>query len=254
MAPAGPARAAGCHLDHLCASCRTGRTRPLLPSKEIPVPRAAHVFAPTPCPGAERRMESHACHSGEAIRTTLVSLRKARSRRTSTVRIPSLRASPRALRTVVRPTPAKAAMWSSARSHRPCFAAWAATTDRADSSPAVKRQASAGGLQPAAALQALWGSWATSDAAGVWWCRWHCLAGCDLLGELLCVPLGHRSAGEALPHGRRQLGKPLPWRARQGPPDVVREHDPCPKLGPSRARAFPIAEKCISALTPSGEL
>ncbi len=37
----------------------------------------------------------------------------------------------------------------------------------------------------------------------------------------------------ALPHGCRQLGKPLPWRARQGPPDVVRKHEPCPKLGPS---------------------
>ncbi len=68
------------------------------------------------------------------------------------------------------------------------------------------------------------------------------LPGGDLLGELLRVLLGHRTAGKALPHGHRQLGKPVPWRALEGSPDVVREHIPCPILGPFRAQTISSVE------------
>ncbi len=82
---------------------------------------------------------SQPLHSAEAIRTTLVSLRQAVTRRSSIVTRPSARASRSALRTKVSDTPASAARWPTANRQSPRRQASAATTDSTAISPGVNR-------------------------------------------------------------------------------------------------------------------
>ena len=109
--------------------------------------RGLHGFAPTPRP----RIRSQDSHSREVIVTRFGRLRQADTRRSSTCRNPSRRASRMALRTVVSETPARAATLPMGSVQAPCFWCSAATTARTACSASVNRLASAGGKAPAEA-------------------------------------------------------------------------------------------------------
>ena len=94
---------------------------------------------------------SQAVHSRDTIQTTLVSLRKRASRRSSTVTMPSLRASRIAVRTVVSETPATAAMCPTVSRQSPLFTVSAATSESTACSASVNRAARPGGSRPEAA-------------------------------------------------------------------------------------------------------
>ena len=194
------------------------------------------------------RIRSQVRHSGLTIRTVFGAERHAVRRHCSEVRIPRAWAWRIAVRTVALQTPASAATWPMVRRQRPRRATSEATTDRTAVSAIVNRAAICGGSQPEP-VQRRRRSMCAGDrgreptgflgAAGVGgtaFLAWISSASC------WGVFLADRPAGKPLPHGRRQLGQPHPWRRRDGAPDFFREHIPCPSSGPFRARAKAIGE------------
>src|SRR4051812_15814994 len=139
----GCARASALPAAGRCAS-RTGCSQSVSVSQR-------HGFAPT----SLRRILSQDSHLREVIVSRFGRLRQADTRRSSTCRNPSRRASRMALRTVVSETPARAATLPIGSVQAPCFWCSAATTARTACSALVesagerRRQGPSGG--PAAA-------------------------------------------------------------------------------------------------------